>query len=467
MINTDLAPFIMILMASLIYVMVGMRYTKQTLFLILFYAAFYYWYYAFLANQGLSSTDIHEPVFLKLLKDILILSIYAFCLSRIFISKKMELYSARFYIPLACFIVLVIVQTIRGLGENVTLSLIALRNMTIFMPIVFCVPMLIKDKADIKLIIRVLIFGAIIVSLIGVYEYFGGKSIYHDFAHMYNIAIIRIYSTLYNTNNLAIYLNIFLMICFSFYLNKIYIINKYISQMILSLFGFCLLATQSRSGLIMFMLGLTYLLFINRRRKAFVIITVTFISLTLLVQAFVPTLFYRNSLLLEQSDNWGMKHVSVGARAGMFSIAKDIIDNDPNVILWGMGTYRVGVASALLYVESEFETVRIGDNYFLEIFVGMGILGLLFFIWILLSILWESLQLFREIGDPYLKCLVGAIGAIVLSFSAEGLMGSLWNLFPNNLYFWFFTGLLISIKNYGRKNASLNTADHRAIHETI
>lgn len=464
-------PYLFVAGMCILLFVLGFRYPKQALFLFLFYAAFYYWYYALWGARGVTNPRlIDESVFAKLFKDVLVLSVYAFCLGKVLVTKKIRFDKMNFLLPLLGFVGIAVIQGIRGMGDSIFLGLIALRNFILYVPVVFVVPMLVTSKKDIKDIIKYLIFGAIIVSLIGVYEYFfGGISFYHQYSTLFKMFINRIYSTLYNTNNFAIYLNIFIMLCFSFYLNRIYIINKQVSLTILVLFSFCLLATQSRVGLAMFLMGIVFLLFINNKKKAFVLLTVSLVALAILIQLTVPTLFYRYRFSFNPVEK-DLRDASKASRLVVVENAFKIIQKDNLVLLTGVGITKIGkvrVAASGGYVDAEEKSVGIGDNYFLQVLIGMGLIGFILFAWMLGSIFKESLNLFKKLDDIYLKSLAGAICAIVIIFCFKGFFAQLWELFPNNLYFWFLAGLLISIRKIAANKTEELSAEGRVGFENV
>ncbi|MFH0887171.1 MAG: O-antigen ligase family protein, partial [bacterium] len=240
---------------------------------------------------------------------------------------------------------------------------------------------------------------------------------------------------------------------FSFYINRIYIFNKILSLFILYLFGFCLMATQSRTGAIMALLSIVFLLYINHKQKAFIMVIGTLVLVAVLVQLFIPGLLYRYSVALDMAEQ-GNRDASKAGRIGVWQNAIDVVSRGDPVLIYGYGLSRIGKVALAGGLEGEGsagpmnrdDIVDIGDNYFLQLLFTVGFLGPLLFFWILFSAFKESMRLYKAENDLYLKCLLGGISSIIVIFTFQGFFSQLWELFPNNLYFWFLLGLLVSIR---------------------
>ncbi len=81
-------------------------------------------------------------------------------------------------------------------------------------------------------------------------------------------------------------------------------------------------------------------------------------------------------------------------------------------------------------------------NVYLKVIVETGIVGLLFFLWLLAKAVVQGFRLFRRAKDPLLAGLgLGLVGWVVAA-SAANAFGDRWNYFQVQGYFWVMAGLV-------------------------
>ncbi len=109
----------------------------------------------------------------------------------------------------------------------------------------------------------------------------------------------------------------------------------------------------------------------------------------------------------------------------------------------GYGTGSAGEGLRNLY-ESTKSFYFFSHNLYIKIWLEMGFMGLVVFLWIVGESLWKGL---RQLYQPYIANLE-AISllqwgvAVVIAFLASGLVIATLDAYPPNYYFWLLLGLL-------------------------
>jgi cell division protein FtsW (lipid II flippase) len=137
---------------------------------------------------------------------------------------------------------------------------------------------------------------------------------------------------------------------------------------------------------------------------------------------------------------------------------------------WWLGTGpgsqpQVSFAPEVKYNPILGITVPVIHNNYLEIAYGLGIMGLMFLIWLVIAMWTKTLRIAKRARDRFLKGLsVGLLGAITgLScemMARDALIHCVWNVgfysFSASFYVWLMLGLIIAIDSM-REEGKLRT----------
>jgi putative inorganic carbon (HCO3(-)) transporter len=116
----------------------------------------------------------------------------------------------------------------------------------------------------------------------------------------------------------------------------------------------------------------------------------------------------------------------------------------------GEGLSTVGSAGIKYNVTGSTNT----HNYYLSVLVQTGFLGLLSFISIAIAALYFMIKAFLMAQTPFLKAVTAGIMMAFISLLVQNMFGLTTEIYPFNLYCWFFVGLGVRLFTIERKNAT-------------
>jgi|SRR5579859_149917 len=188
---------------------------------------------------------------------------------------------------------------------------------------------------------------------------------------------------------------------------------------------YCLLLTFSRGGYLGFLVGLL-VLGIIRERKLLFVLAILLVSW----QSLVPNAV-RERVLMTYQQGEGLD-ASAEERVTIWQDAVDVITRNP-LLGTGFDTYA--------YMG------RVGDykdthNYYLKVFLELGLIGLAVFLWELRTVGKMTWQLFRASEDPWLSGLAGAFFAMLFCAVVVNFFGDRWTYLQVNGFFWVLVGLI-------------------------
>ncbi|NQU17134.1 MAG: O-antigen ligase family protein [Candidatus Saganbacteria bacterium] len=439
-------PIVFFAVVGIFVILLLLIHPRFGVYSFLLFAPFSY-YYAFYAIDP----DTTGTLLQKSTKDIFILVVYLFWIFYVLIRKQTKFSAFQSTFLILIFVFIAIMQMVRGIPSSAYASVIGLRNMIEFVPLVFLVPSLFLDIKSIKRIVSLSFLCCLIVSLLGIYEvYFKTKS-------FFALIDFRIHSTLYNPNNLAIYLAIFLLMLLGLYFKKTYFVNKKLSQFLLLLIFACIVLTFSRGAVVGLFMGMIYLFVVNKKKKLILVSILVFVLSMLLVSNYVGKGIDRYRKYAR-----GETDASVTVRLENVNLGLQMLADKPHWLFFGAGFEKVtGVAAQDKDSANSSKTKWVGksdipaDNHYLALLMGGGIFSLLIFWAILIFLIKETKKLLFIAVDPFLVGVLQSICAIFILFMITGFFGSTWSSFPANFYFWFFVGILISIKMIIKKEQAV------------
>ena len=112
--------------------------------------------------------------------------------------------------------------------------------------------------------------------------------------------------------------------------------------------------------------------------------------------------------------------------------------------LFGIGLGTQGAAKAR-FAEGLVPGI-ITDNYYFQILTEMGVVGLLVYLLVLVFLFRKGVSIYYSLTDTYLKSLALGIVGIIVAMAIMNLGASTFDSRILNMYFWFFMGILLSLK---------------------
>jgi putative inorganic carbon (HCO3(-)) transporter len=184
---------------------------------------------------------------------------------------------------------------------------------------------------------------------------------------------------------------------------------------------YCLLFSFSRGGYLAFMIGLAFLgLFKNR--KLLVVLTIFLASWSALVPGAVKeriTMTY---------DGGSLDH-SAEARVHIWDDAVNVISQSP---LIGTGFYTYRSMGRTEYTDTH--------NYYLKVFVEMGLVGLVVYLWLLTKLFRMGFGLYQTSPGGFLGSIGLGYAALIVSAAVLNLFGDRWDYLQVNGFLWILLG---------------------------
>jgi len=195
----------------------------------------------------------------------------------------------------------------------------------------------------------------------------------------------------------------------------------------------CLTYSLSRGGYIAFLAG-CFAVALLKQRKMLLVLGLFLLTWTAIVPPAV-----RQRVDMTYDKQTGMLDNSAATRLSLWSNALQVVPE--NIVLGsGFDTYE--------YMHLNRRTDGVSGyyadthNYFVKLLVETGVLGVLFFVWLLSKLAREGYRLFRGAQDVFYKSLgLGAIGWLVCAAVAN-CFGDRWTFLQVNGYMWLIAGLV-------------------------
>lgn len=310
------------------------------------------------------------------------------------------------------------------------------RNIMMYMPIIFFMPVWITSSADIKKYVNTFLFLGGIVSIFGIIS----KALPYPFLTWDG----RTVSTLSDPNNLAFLLNLMIFILVS----KISLSTTYSKKSLLGLLVFliALSLTDSLTIFASFFLGILLIMVILRRRLVFNL-SIILLMLFLIFSSHIGNLFpsTKENRAVKLLKNKGEDLPSIRIRIGQNKEFFNFLSVAP--------FYDKMLGDRAL---TEYKT---HDSQYLNIIRNNGILTfiLLFTLFFsLIPISYAKYKLFLVSGDIHSGSLCIAFSAFMIttlfvSFNSTAFL----NRFPLSFIFYFFSGLIVFMRPKGPESKNV------------
>lgn len=352
---------------------------------------------------------------------------------------KSQLKTKKYYIPIALFIIAGLISIVISPDKKEALGLF---KAYIFDPILFFIIVVynVRDWQDIKLIIKALIFSGFLIAIQALWQKLTGQVTIDG-------RVIGIFD--YSPNYLALYLAPILVLTFGYEMllvNNNFTFKNYLAKKIwiydLAFFTILLALwfSGSRAAMIAVIIGVISYFVI----KYWTLIK-TKIIYTLLLYCFITLLLIGGWQSLK--PNWqatpdsGRISSSNNIRWEIWSTTVEDIIPKENHWLWGVGLgnyqnyFTQLTKNRVNYPEWIAPMALTPHNLFLTIWINLGLLGLISFVWVLILF-------FRSISHkPY--AISYMLFAAMITIIAQGLVDSPY--WKNDLAMMFWILLAISL----------------------
>jgi O-antigen ligase len=195
---------------------------------------------------------------------------------------------------------------------------------------------------------------------------------------------------------------------------------------IAALSSVCLMFTLSRGGYLALLAG-WFFLGVAKKRSLLVLLAAFLLTWSTIVPEAVR---YRVFMTYDQ-ENKTVDH-SAETRLDLWDDAMHLFASNPATGT-GFATY------AFMHRIGGYEDTH---NYFLKILVETGVVGMLFFLWLLGRTFFSGLWLFWTATDPFFKALGLGLACWMVSCVVANCFGDRWSFLQVNGYMWIIAGMV-------------------------
>lgn len=321
------------------------------------------------------------------------------------------------------------------------------------MLVYFLVANMMRTEAWIRRCVVALVSSAAVVSVIGIVEYFFGTltTEWLDITYFADIKG-RVVSLFDNSNVLAFYL----AIIFPFALDTVFRCKtrreKFISSFATAAIFLCVVFTFSRGAWVAILITGFLYLFI-RSRKALKALFAFCLAIPILPVVIPSNIMNRFLSIGDMSDSSTFYRVYTWKGA-----TRAALDN----FLGGVG-YGNAAFSTIYpqYAYAGIEAAEHSHSLFLQIWIGMGIVGLLVFGLVIFFVSQKNFEYFRDPESHVSACTAGAAFSAFAAAMVMGLFDHIWYNYRVFFLFWAVVGISTAIIRVG------NTKSKRSVVETV
>ena len=186
---------------------------------------------------------------------------------------------------------------------------------------------------------------------------------------------------------------------------------------------YCLMFAFSRGGYAGFLVGWLFL-GIVWKRSLLVLMGIFLLGW----QAFVPAAVVQRVMMTTGSS--GELEHSAELRVGMWDEAVEIFNQNP---ITGTGMFTYAYRGGIF---------RNPHNYYVQVMVEGGILGMFFFLTLLWRMFWAGMDLFNTDTDPFLRGLGLGLAGWIVTAAATNFFGDRWTYFQVTGFMWVLAAMV-------------------------
>jgi len=251
---------------------------------------------------------------------------------------------------------------------------------------------------------------------------------------------LSVFSGLNTPNVFGMYLSVVILLAigslFLLGLDKLY---KIVCFVILPIVILELFLTFSRRSWLGVLAGLMVMLILTRRYRVLL-----YSGISLLVLLFTARLLFPQAMTLMPAHLRTFVQLDSGWNTGRLSEWSMLLNRVAGHYFLGEGLGVISAVGETFGIPGS----TIGHNYFIILLVQMGLPGLLVFTWFLGLNLMQGLKLAKSSVLPGFRGMVVTLLSVIVALTVESFFGSGIEGFPFNMYFWTFSGLLMSAGSY-------------------
>ncbi len=188
----------------------------------------------------------------------------------------------------------------------------------------------------------------------------------------------------------------------------------------------CLMYSLSRGGYLALLLGCLFL-GVVKQRKLLILLAIFIFTWT----SIVPVAVQQRVMMTYDESSGSLDH-SAATRVNLWEEAMHVFDSNP-VVGVGFYTYAYG---------HHLNNYKDSHNIYVKVLVETGVVGLLFFLWLLAKTFRAGFSLFHSAQDPFLSSLGLGLAGWVVCAAGANFFGDRWTFLQVNGYMWVIAGMV-------------------------
>ena len=409
--------------------------------------------YAFIAYFFILSFFPFNADTIKLLCFLTVIGCW---IARMIAEKKVLFTKTSINIPVLSFLLCSLAASFHSDHVENSLETVA-HDYLIYVLIFFCMVNTIHSQEQARRILKAMLITCGLVCAYGLYGYYTGIAILDG----------RLVATFEYHSRIAKYISLLLPIAVCIFLWYKDIMSRLFLALLIILCSFSLVLTMNRTSWIAILITMLFVGFAVQKKLLMVIV----IGVCALLIFILPSKFIKHAKTVTQVDKFFASKKILGERLLCWKASISMIQDHP---LLGIGPgkknfrdafqlYGGKIKEAEKQIKKEKTSVQPKEiktrkkslvkgveklshahNIFLHIWVETGIVGLLAFLWLFVTVFYAAIKSGRSLKSGYEKALLLGITASLISIFSHGLTDSFWKK-PDALFLWYIIGILFVI----------------------
>ena len=396
------------------------------------------------------------PFNADIIKLLCFLTVIGCWIARMVSEKKILFTKTSLNIPVFSFLLCSLAASFHSDHVENSLETVA-HDYLIYVLIFFCMVNTIHSQEQARRILKAMLITCGLVCAYGLYGYYTGIAILDG----------RLVATFEYHSRIAKYISLLLPIAVCIFLWYKDIMSRLFLALLIILCSFSLVLTMSRTSWIAILITMLFVGFAVQKKLLMVIV----IGVCALLIFILPSKFIKHAKTVTQVDKFFASKKILGERLLCWKASIAMIQDHP---LLGIGPgkknfrdafqlYGGKIKEAEKQIKKEKTSVQPKEiktrkkslvkgveklshahNIFLHIWVETGIVGLLAFLWLFVTVFYAAIKSGRSLKSGYEKALLLGITASLISIFSHGLTDSFWKK-PDALFLWYIIGILFVI----------------------
>ena len=396
------------------------------------------------------------PFNADIIKLLCFLTMIGCWIARMVSEKKILFTKTSINIPVFSFLFCSLAASFHSAHIKNSLETVA-HDYLIYVLIFFCMVNTIHSQEQAKRILKAMLITCGLVCAYGLYGYYTGIAIRDG----------RLIATFEYHSRIAKYISLLLPIAVCLFLWYKDILSRLSLALLILLCSFSLILTMSRTSWIAILITMLFIGFAIQKKFLMVIV----IGVCALLFFVLPSKFSTHAKTFTQLNKLFASQKILGERLLCWKASIAMIQDHP---VLGIGPGKKNFRDAFQQYGGKIkeaekqqknektseqskeikikkrnavkgvERLSTAHNIFLHIGVESGIVGVLIFLWLFVTVFYAAIKSWRSLKSGYEKALLLGITASLISIFSHGLTDSFWKK-PDALFLWYIIGILFVI----------------------